>query len=132
MVVRDTNVYFDPYDVSINADPYPTYERLREEAPIYFNERYDFWALARHEDVQKALVNWEVFSSSRGDLLDVLRAGIEIPTGVVMWEDPPVHTTHRGLLSRVLPRNGWHCSKSRSAPTAFAVSIRWLVAKDST
>lgn len=101
MVVSNSDVYFDPYDVEINADPYPTYERLREEAPIYHNERYDFWALARHEDVQKALVNWEVFSSSRGDLLDVLRAGIEIPTGVVMWEDPPVHTSHRGLLSRV-------------------------------
>ena len=101
MVVSDTNVYFDPYDVEINADPYPTYERLREEAPLYYNERYDFWALSRHEDVQKALVNWEVFSSNRGDILDVLRAGIEIPTGIVMWEDPPVHTAHRSLLSRV-------------------------------
>jgi cytochrome P450 len=99
--LTDTSVYFDPYDVIINADPYPTYERLREESPLYYNERYDFWALARHEDVQKALVNWEVFSSSRGDMLDVLRAGINVPTGVVMWEDPPVHTSHRGLLSRV-------------------------------
>ena len=101
MVVTDANVYFDPYEVGINADPYPTYERLREEAPLYHNEHYDFWALARHEDVQKALVNWQVFSSSRGDMLDVLRARIEIPTGIVMWEDPPVHTAHRGLLSRV-------------------------------
>jgi cytochrome P450 len=99
--MSETSVYFDPYDVDINADPYPTYERLREEAPIYHNERYDFWALSRHEDVQKALANWQVFSSSRGDLLDILRAGIELPTGVVMWEDPPRHTTHRGLISRV-------------------------------
>ena len=101
MVTNKTSVYFDPYDVAINADPYPTYERLREEAPIYYNERYDFWALSRHEDVQKALTNWQVFSSSRGDLLDILRAGIELPKGVVMWEDPPLHTTHRGLMSRV-------------------------------
>jgi len=99
--VPDTPVYYDPYDVDINADPYPTYTRLREEAPIYHNERYDFWALTRHEDVQKALVNWQVFSSSRGDLLDILRAKIELPKGVVMWEDPPLHTTHRGILSRV-------------------------------
>jgi hypothetical protein len=34
MVVGDTSVYFDPYDVDINADPYPTYERLREESPL--------------------------------------------------------------------------------------------------
>ena len=97
----DSPVYYDPYDVDINADPYPTYTRLREEAPIYHNERFDFWALTRHEDVQKALVNWQVFSSSRGDLLDILRAKIELPKGVVMWEDPPLHTTHRGILSRV-------------------------------
>jgi cytochrome P450 len=99
--MSETSVYFDPYDVDINADPYPTYERLREEAPIYHNERYDFWALSRHEDVQKALVNWQVFSSSHGDFLDILRSGIEVPSGVVMWEDPPLHTTHRGLMSRV-------------------------------
>jgi cytochrome P450 len=99
--VTHASVYFDPYDVDINADPYPTYARLREEAPIYYNERHDFWALSRHEDVQKALTNWQVFSSSRGDLLDILRAGVELPKGVVMWEDPPLHTTHRGLMSRV-------------------------------
>jgi cytochrome P450 len=101
MVMGKTSVYFDPYDVEINADPYPIYERLREEAPIYHNEPHDFWALSRHEDVQKALTNWQVFSSSRGDLLDILRAGVELPKGVVMWEDPPLHTTHRGLISRV-------------------------------
>jgi cytochrome P450 len=101
MVMSETGVYYDPYDVAINADPYPTYERLREEAPIYHNERYDIWALSRHEDVNKALVNWQVFSSSRGDLIDILKSDIELPKGVVMWEDPPEHTAHRGLMSRV-------------------------------
>ena len=96
-----SSVYFDPYDVAINADPYPTYARLREEAPIYHNDRYDFWALSRHEDVQKALVNWQVFTSTRSDILDIMKADIYLPDGVVMFEDPPVHTTHRGLLSRV-------------------------------
>ena len=55
-IVNDRDVYYDPYDVDINADPYPTYARLRDEAPIYHNERYDFWALSRHADVEKALV----------------------------------------------------------------------------
>jgi cytochrome P450 len=99
--VNQPTVYFDPYDVDINADPYPTYARLREEAPIYHNDRYDFWTLSRHEDVQKALANWQVFSSTRSDILDIMKAGIELPKGVVMFEDPPVHTTHRGILSRV-------------------------------
>ncbi len=101
MVMRDSSVYYDPYDVEINADPYPTYARLRDEAPIYHNERYDFWFLSRHEDVQKALVNWRVFTSTHSDILDIIKANITLPKGVVMFEDPPVHTAQRGLLSRV-------------------------------
>ena len=45
-------VYYDPYDIGIVADPYPTYAALRDEAPLYHNERYDFWALSRHADVE--------------------------------------------------------------------------------
>ena len=92
-----TDVYFDPYDVDINADPYPAYARLREEAPAYYNERYDFWALSRHSDVEQALVNWQTFSSTRSDILDLIKAGIELPPGVILFEDPPIHTMHRGL-----------------------------------
>ncbi|MBV9411490.1 MAG: cytochrome P450 [Acidimicrobiia bacterium] len=99
--VNDTAVYFDPYDVDINADPYPTYGRLRDETPIYYNERYDFWALSRHDDVQKALVNWQTFTNTRSDILDIIKAGVELPPGVILFEDPPVHTMHRGLMSRV-------------------------------
>lgn len=95
------DVYFDPYDVEINADPYPCYERLREEAPAYYNDRYDFWALSRHEDVEKAHLNWQVFSSTRSDILDIIKAGVKLPPGVILFEDPPTHTMHRGLMSRV-------------------------------
>ena len=102
MTIIETNaVYFDPYDVAINADPYPVYERLREESPAYCNERYGFWALSRHADVEKALVNWQTFTSTRSDILDIMRADLELPSGVVMFEDPPLHTKHRGLMSRV-------------------------------
>ncbi|MGZ4692184.1 MAG: cytochrome P450 [Acidimicrobiales bacterium] len=100
-VTAGPDVYFDPYDVDINADPYPTYARLREEAPAYYNDRYDFWALSRHADVEKALVNWQVFSSTRSDILDIIKAGVDLPPGVILFEDPPVHTMHRGLMSRL-------------------------------
>jgi len=100
-VGTDTSIYYDPFDAEINADPYPTYRRLREEAPIYFNERYNFWALSRHEDVEKALVNWQTFSNARGDILEIIQSGMELPPGVVLFEDPPLHTMHRGLMSRV-------------------------------
>jgi cytochrome P450 len=93
--------YYDPYDVSINANPYPAYERLREEAPIYHNDQYDFWALSRYDDVNQALIDWRTFSNTHSDILDIIKAGIELPPGVLLFEDPPLHTVHRKLLSRV-------------------------------
>ena len=94
-------VYYDPYDVGINADPYPSYARLRDEAPLYYNEQYDFWALSRHADVQKALLDWDTFSNTRSDILDILKAGVALPPGVLLFEDPPLHTVHRSIMSRV-------------------------------
>jgi cytochrome P450 len=96
-----TDVYYDPYDVAINADPYPTYARLREEAPVWHNERYDFWVLSRHADIEKGLRTWQAFSNTRSDILDIIKAGVELPSGVILFEDPPIHTMHRSLMSRV-------------------------------
>lgn len=101
MTTASDTVYFDPYDVEINQDPYPIYERLREEAPVYHNERYDFWMLTRHDDVQKALLDWSSFSNTRSNILDIIKANVDLPDGVILFEDPPEHTMHRGLMSRV-------------------------------
>jgi cytochrome P450 len=100
-VTNDSRVSYDPYDPAISADPFPIFRRLRDEAPIYYNERYDFWALSRHADVEKALVDWETFSSSRSDILEIIQGDFDLPSAVVMFEDPPVHMMHRGLMSRV-------------------------------
>jgi len=94
-------VYYDPYDVGIVADPYPTYAALRDEAPLYYNERYDFWALSRYADVDAALMDWETFSSSRSDILELVQSEFDMPGGVMMFSDPPTHTMLRGLMSRV-------------------------------
>ncbi len=96
-----TDIAYDPYDVAINADPYPVYRRLREEAPLYRNDEHDFYALSRFEDVERALVDNETYISSRGAILELIKADIEMPPGVLIFEDPPVHTVHRRLLSRV-------------------------------
>lgn len=95
------DVYFDPYDVDINADPYPTYRRLRDEAPIYHNEKFDIWTLSRHSDVESALKDWQVFSNAKSNILDIMKMDIELPPAIVLFEDPPAHTMHRGLMSRV-------------------------------
>jgi cytochrome P450 len=96
-----TDLRYDPYDRVIDADPYPVYRRLRDEAPLYYNEEHDFFAVSRFDDVQRALVDRETYSSARGSVLEFIKANIEMPPGVVIFEDPPQHTVHRGLLSRV-------------------------------
>ncbi|MGW0163290.1 cytochrome P450 [Mycobacterium sp. NPDC003323] len=102
MTVEATRgVYFDPYNVEINADPYPAFARLREEAPLYYNEEFDFYALSRFADVNKALIDHETFSSARGAIIELIKANIDIPSGALIFEDPPIHTTHRKLLARM-------------------------------
>jgi cytochrome P450 len=101
MAVTTSGVSYDPYDVEINADPYPVYRRLREEAPLYRNDEFDFYALSRFADVEGGLVDRDTYISGRGAILELIKAGIEMPPGVLIFEDPPIHTLHRGLLSRV-------------------------------
>lgn len=96
-----SDVYYDPYNVEIYADPYPVFRRLREEAPLYYNEQHDFYAVSRFDDVERALLDPKTYSSGRGAILELIKANIQIPPGVLLFEDPPVHTVHRGLLSRV-------------------------------
>lgn len=97
----ESDVSYDPYDVEINADPHPVYRRLREEAPLYRNDAYDFYALSRFDDVERGLVDRATYISGRGAILELIKADMEMPPGVIIFEDPPVHTMHRGLLSRV-------------------------------
>ncbi|BBX41731.1 cytochrome P450 [Mycobacterium simiae] len=95
------DVYYDPYNIELNADPYPTFRRLREESPLYYNAEHDFYAISRFADVDDALVDFQTFSSAKGAILELIKADIEIPSGVLLFEDPPVHDIHRKLLSRM-------------------------------
>jgi cytochrome P450 len=101
MTTSLADVYYDPYKVEINADPYPVYRRLRDEAPLYYNEVHDFYAVSRYEDVERGLLDAPTYITGKGAIIELIKADIEIPPGVVIFEDPPTHTTHRRLLSRV-------------------------------
>ena len=96
-----TEIYYDPYDFDIDADPYPVWKRLRDEAPLYYNEQYDFYAVSRFDDVERCSVDWRTYISGKGSVLEIIKAGIEIPPGSILFEDPPAHDVHRSLLSRV-------------------------------
>jgi cytochrome P450 len=102
MSVRQSNdLYWDPYDSELDMSPYPLFRRLRDEAPLYYNERHDFYALTRADDVERAFVDHKRLISGRGGILEFIKSGMQIPPGIFIMEDPPRHTKHRGVLSRV-------------------------------
>jgi len=68
-MARTSDINYDPYDVEIDADPYPVWARMRDDAPLYYNEQHDFYALSRFEDVEAGLIDWATFSSGRSDIL---------------------------------------------------------------
>ena len=99
--VDTAGISYDPYDVAIDADPYPVFRRLRDEAPLYYNEHYDFYAVSRFDDVERGLVDSRSYISGHGAVLELIKANVQIPPGTLIFEDPPTHTVHRALLSRM-------------------------------
>lgn len=94
-------VYWDPYRPDLGQNPYPVFKRLRNEAPLYFNEEYNFYALSKFVDIDKHFGNTEIFSSARSDILEFIREDIDVPPGMFIWHDPPMHTAYRSVVTRV-------------------------------
>jgi cytochrome P450 len=104
--MADTNlaarpVHWDPYNQDYYPNPYPVMKRLRDEAPVYYNEEYDFFAVSRYDDVQAVLGDRDTYISGRGVVLEQIKAGVPMPKGMFIGEDPPLHTMHRSILTRV-------------------------------
>lgn len=94
-------VNWDPYNPQFFKNPYPVFRRLREEAPIYYNEQYDFYAVSRYDDVVRGLGDRDTFISGRGAVLEIIKSDVPIPSGIIIFEDPPQHAIHRGVLTKV-------------------------------
>ena len=98
---------YDPYDYNIDQDPYKVWKRLRDEAPLYYNEQYDFYALSRYKDVHQGLEDWETYSSARGTVLEMMNMGELDDTGfygdanlgMMIFSDPPNHDIARRLVN---------------------------------
>jgi cytochrome P450 len=118
---------FDPFSDDFFNDPYATYRRLRDEAPVYYSEKYGFYAISRHEDVANAYKDFETFSSSKGvDLATMLSEEPVHPILIMM--DPPDHNRMRVLVSRVFtPR-----AIGAMEPMVREVVVRFLEATDPT
>jgi cytochrome P450 len=88
-------VYYDPFDPGIDADPFDVYHRLRDEAPLYFNEKFGFYAISRYDDIKAALADWEHFSN-----IDALALEQPPLPPSIITMDPPDHDRQRKLVSR--------------------------------
>jgi len=101
-VVSPVAVEFDPFSDDFFNAPFDTYRRLRDEAPVYHNEKYGFWALSRYEDVEPALRDFETYSSARGVTLDMYLAEPDpMQPPMIIMMDPPDHTVMRKLVNKV-------------------------------
>jgi len=92
-------LYWDPFDIEIDTDPYEVWRRMRDEAPVYRNDRYDFYALTRFADVEAAHHDTATFSSAHGTVLELMNSGSGVST-MMIFLDPPEHTRLRSLVSR--------------------------------
>ena len=93
------DLYWDPFDTDLDDDPHEVWRRLRDEEPVYRNDRYDFWALSRFADVEAAHRDPATFSSARGTVLELMGHDMS-GTGQMIFMDPPEHTRLRTLVSR--------------------------------
>jgi cytochrome P450 len=99
MTETTNDLYWDPFDTEIDTDPYEVWRRLRDDAPVYRNDRFDFWALSRFDDVKAASTAPKVFSSAHGTVLEIM-AEHPVGGGQMIFMDPPEHTRMRSLVSR--------------------------------
>jgi cytochrome P450 len=95
-----TDLYFDPYDYAIDADPYPIWKRLRDEAPLYRNEELGFYALSRYDDVLRGLLDADTYLSGHGIVLEMITDEPYENVPMMIMKDPPEHTSLRKLVSR--------------------------------
>ena len=99
------SIEFDPFSDTFFDDPSATYARLRDEDPVYLNERYGFYALSRHADVVAAHGDPIRFVSSYGVTLELLLQKQPMNTNMMIVMDPPEHTRMRKLVSQAFSRN---------------------------
>jgi cytochrome P450 len=99
-----SSMEFNPYSDSFFDDPYETYRWMRDEAPVYYSDRWDFYALTRHENVVAAHRDWETFSSAYGVTLDALSLRQRFDANMLIIMDPPEHERMRKLVRQVFTK----------------------------
>ena len=91
-------LYYDQYSYDIDDNPYGIFKRLRDEAPVWYNEKYNYWVLSRYDDVLKASMDWQTFSSAWGTVLEMMTDGPAQST-LMINNDPPYHDQLRKVVA---------------------------------
>ena len=99
MTAAATELYYDPYDYDVDVDAQAVWKRLRDEAPVYRNEQFDFYALTRYDDVLPAMLDTETYSSAHATTIELMGSK-PVTAPMMIWMDPPDHTRFRKLVSR--------------------------------
>jgi cytochrome P450 len=116
--------YWDPFDVDIDTEPYEIWRRLRDETPVYLNERFGFYALSRFDDVEAAHRDPARYLSSHGTVLEMMSEH-EMDTGMMIFLDPPDHTRLRALVSRAFTPRRIASLEDRIRDLCDAFLERW-------
>jgi cytochrome P450 len=99
-ILERAEPYYDPYDYEVDANAHAVWKRLRDEAPLYWNDRYGFYALSRFDDVLPAMLDTTTFSSAHMTVLEMMTPETNPAPGMMIFMDPPEHTHLRKLVSR--------------------------------
>jgi cytochrome P450 len=119
---------FDPFSQEFFDDPYETYRWMRSDAPVYYSEKYDFYALSRHEDVSAAFKDPATYSSAYGVDLSMVRAGGPPPdVRLLQFMDPPEHRHMRSVLNKLFTPRAIQAQRTRIT----AIIDKYLGAIDS-
>jgi cytochrome P450 len=112
---------YDPYSYELDEDPYPVYRWMQDHAPLYRNERHDFWALTRYRDCHDALVDHQTYSSAYGTVLELMN-GTPFEAPMIIFMDPPRQTRMRNLVSKAFtPRR-----IAELEPRIREIAVRYL------
>ncbi|HXY93437.1 MAG TPA: cytochrome P450 [Acidimicrobiia bacterium] len=111
-ILERAEPYYDPYDYEVDANAHAVWKRLRDEAPLYYNEKYDFFALSRFDDVLPAMLDTATFSSAHMTVLEMMTPEPS-SGGMMIFMDPPEHTHLRKLVSRAFTPRAIHGLEAR-------------------
>lgn len=97
--ISDVDLFCD----EVLLDPYPAYEKLREQGGAVWLSKFGLFIFTRFEDVRGALANAEVFCSGRGVMMNDRMN--ETLRGIVLCSDGAEHDAMRKvLIAPLMPR----------------------------